>query len=70
MSEPESDNNDDKEVKVLQMFVIKLMLIGDTSVGKTSIMFRFCDNTFSPIFINTIGTVINICHSKVVMCHR
>ena len=36
-------------------FVIKLLLIGDTNVGKTCLMFRLCDDTFTPVFINTIG---------------
>ncbi|XP_031561626.1 ras-related protein Rab-10-like [Actinia tenebrosa] len=33
----------------------KLLLIGDSGVGKTCIIFRFADNTFNPSFISTIG---------------
>ena len=33
----------------------KLLLIGDSGVGKTCIIFRFAENTFNPTFISTIG---------------
>ena len=33
----------------------KILLIGDSSVGKTSIIMRFVNNKFSPSFITTIG---------------
>ena len=34
---------------------IKICLLGDVSVGKTSIASRFCKNTFNENYINTIG---------------
>ena len=34
---------------------LKLLLIGDSSVGKTAILSRYTDNLFSPIYISTIG---------------
>jgi Ras-related protein Rab-8A len=36
-------------------FNSKILLIGDSSVGKTSITMRFVNNNFSPSFITTIG---------------
>ncbi|CAN8014057.1 ras-related protein Rab-8A isoform X2 [Ixodes scapularis] len=36
-------------------FLFKLLLIGDSGVGKTSILFRFSDNKFDGSFISTIG---------------
>lgn len=36
-------------------YIAKLLLIGDSSVGKTSITMRFTNNIFSQSFINTIG---------------
>ena len=36
-------------------FTMKMLIIGDSAVGKTSLMFRYCDKTYSPIFISTIG---------------
>jgi len=35
--------------------LFKLLLIGDSGVGKTCIIFRFTDNAFSSTFISTIG---------------
>ncbi len=34
---------------------IRLMLIGDSNVGKTSIIKRYCKNQFSPSYISTVG---------------
>ena len=34
---------------------IKVMLIGDANVGKTSIIKRFCKNIFTPSFLSTYG---------------
>ncbi len=34
---------------------IKICLLGDVSVGKTSIASRFCKNSFNDNYINTIG---------------
>jgi len=35
--------------------VIKILIIGDSGAGKSSLMMRFCDEKFSPSFISTIG---------------
>eukprot|EP00300_Choanocystis_sp_HF-7_P030543 c39402_g1_i1.p1 GENE.c39402_g1_i1~~c39402_g1_i1.p1 ORF type:complete len:215 (+),score=60.47 c39402_g1_i1:32-646(+) len=36
-------------------FLIKLLLIGDSGVGKSSVLLRFADDSFTPSFITTIG---------------
>eukprot|EP00357_Protocruzia_adherens_P019983 CAMPEP_0115021328 /NCGR_PEP_ID=MMETSP0216-20121206/30817_1 /TAXON_ID=223996 /ORGANISM="Protocruzia adherens, Strain Boccale" /LENGTH=204 /DNA_ID=CAMNT_0002393655 /DNA_START=44 /DNA_END=658 /DNA_ORIENTATION=- len=36
-------------------FLFKLVLIGDSAVGKSSILIRFADDTFSENYLNTIG---------------
>ena len=35
--------------------LFKLLLIGDSGVGKTCILFRFSDDSFNASFISTIG---------------
>ena len=47
------DNDDNK--KVSKEYEIKICLLGDVSVGKTSIASRFCKNSFNENYINTIG---------------
>lgn len=36
-------------------FLIKLLLIGDSGVGKSCLLLRFCDDQWTPSFITTIG---------------
>jgi Ras-related protein Rab-8A len=36
-------------------FLFKLLLIGDSGVGKSCLLLRFCDDSFVPSFITTIG---------------
>jgi len=36
-------------------FLIKLLLIGDSGVGKSSLLLRFSDDSFTQSFITTIG---------------
>ena len=36
-------------------FLLKTIIIGDSSVGKSSIMLRQCDDSFNPSYISTIG---------------
>lgn len=36
-------------------FLFKTIIIGDSSVGKSSIMLRQCDDSFNPSYISTIG---------------
>lgn len=34
---------------------LKLLLIGDSGVGKSCLLLRFCDDAWTPSFITTIG---------------
>jgi Ras-related protein Rab-10 len=33
----------------------KILLLGDSNVGKTSLLHRFIDDTFAPTFVSTVG---------------
>ena len=43
---------DDEKTKIIEA---KIVLLGDVSVGKTSIASRYCKNSFNDHHINTIG---------------
>lgn len=36
-------------------FLQKVIIVGDTAVGKTCLLLRFCEDEFTPNFISTIG---------------
>lgn len=41
-------------------YLFKILIIGDTSVGKSSMLVRFADNSFSGSYISTIGVDFKI----------
>jgi len=34
-----------------------VLILGDSGVGKTSLLVRFCDNDFTPSFVSTTGII-------------
>ena len=36
-------------------YMFKLLIIGNSSVGKTSFLFRYSDNSFAASFVSTVG---------------
>ena len=41
-------------------YLFKLLLIGDSGVGKTCVLFRFSEDAFNATFISTIGWTVQI----------
>lgn len=41
-------------------YLYKILLVGDSSVGKSSILLRFCDRVFNTSYISTIGVDFKI----------
>ena len=41
-------------------YIFKLLLIGDSGVGKSSVLLRFSDDTYTDSFIATIGVDFKI----------
>ncbi len=41
-------------------FIFRISIVGDCNVGKTSLLTRFCDNTFKESYNNTIGVDFHV----------
>ena len=41
-------------------YMIKIIIIGDSGVGKTNILTRFCENIFKETHVATIGVDFNV----------
>jgi GTPase SAR1 family protein len=52
-------NQAQKMAKKQYDLLFKLLLIGDSGVGKTCILYRFSDDAFNTTFISTIGQLIS-----------
>lgn len=44
-----------EKTRSVQYPLIKLLLVGDSGVGKSSILMRFADDKFTESFVSTIG---------------
>lgn len=36
-------------------YMYKILIVGNSGVGKTAFLVRYCDNAFSPAFVATVG---------------
>lgn len=46
-------------------YLFKIILLGDSGVGKTSIILRFSDNSFNPDFHSTIGVDFRVSQQNI-----
>ena len=56
--EEDEENIEMERLNDFQMnhnYIFRLCLLGDSNVGKTSLLTRFCDNSFKESYNNTIG---------------
>ncbi len=45
-------------------FLFRICMVGDASVGKTSLLMRYCDNAFKKLYASTIGVDFRIISVK------
>ena len=36
-------------------YMYKTLIVGNSGVGKTAFLVRYCDDSFSPSFVSTVG---------------
>lgn len=51
-------------------YLFKLLLIGDSGVGKTCVLFRFSEDAFNTTFISTIGMCEHVCRMSFLHFNR
>ena len=53
----EQDNMESLDTAVDPNFdyMYKILIVGNSGVGKTAFLVRYCDETFSPSFVATVG---------------
>ena len=55
-SEPVQQNQAQKDAADQNFdYMFKLLIIGNSSVGKTSFLFRYADDSFTSAFVSTVG---------------
>ena len=48
-------NSTQSDLRALKILFFQLLIIGNSSVGKTSFLFRYCDDSFTSAFVSTVG---------------
>jgi len=55
MTEPDNLESLDTAVDPNFDYMYKILIVGNSGVGKTAFLVRYCDETFSPSFVATVG---------------
>ena len=51
----ETNKGNDLSSKLRYDYLVKIKMVGDSAVGKSSIVMRFCDDSFTDNTMPTIG---------------
>lgn len=43
------------QLPTIDEFLLKIIIVGDSAVGKTKLIGRFCDNNYTNSYVSTIG---------------
>ena len=46
-------------------YLIKLIVVGESGVGKSTLLSMFCDNNYTDAYVSTIGVDFKIKHLKI-----
>lgn len=55
MQKQEEDETLDAVMDVNFDYMYKILMVGNSGVGKTAYVSRYCDDHFNPAFISTVG---------------
>ncbi|MFX1461147.1 MAG: hypothetical protein ACFFBT_17015, partial [Promethearchaeota archaeon] len=44
------------QISAIKSYIYKICIVGNGGVGKTSLVLRYCENTFKENYIMTIGS--------------
>jgi Ras-related protein Rab-8A len=50
----------DKHTESSNSYTVKLIIVGDSGVGKTNLLLRYCDGEFKTNYVPTIGVDFKI----------
>lgn len=50
--------------------IYKILIIGDSNVGKTALLTRFVEGRFQSVFMSTVGKVSRCMHAPICACNH